>query len=64
MDVGINPLHMKILTHALTLEQTYRLMTGIVVPRPSAWITTAHLGQVITQPAIHQTEKALLTDDE
>lgn len=31
---------MKILANALTPEQTYKLMTGIVVPRPIAWITT------------------------
>lgn len=31
---------MKILAGALTAEQTYKLMTGIVVPRPIAWITT------------------------
>lgn len=31
---------MKILADTLTPEQTYKLMTGIVVPRPIAWITT------------------------
>jgi len=31
---------MKILASSLTPEQTYKLMTGIVVPRPIAWITT------------------------
>lgn len=31
---------MQISTVALNPEQTYKLMTGIVVPRPIAWITT------------------------
>lgn len=31
---------MKILASSLNPEQTYKLMTGIVVPRPIAWITT------------------------
>lgn len=31
---------MKLLASSLSPEQTYKLMTGIVVPRPIAWITT------------------------
>lgn len=31
---------MKILASSLSPEQTYKLMTGIVVPRPIAWITS------------------------
>ena len=31
---------MKILADSLGPEQTYKLLTGIVVPRPIAWITT------------------------
>lgn len=31
---------MKIVASSLSPEQTYKLMTGIVVPRPIAWITT------------------------
>lgn len=31
---------MEILSKALSPEQTYKLITGIVVPRPIAWITT------------------------
>lgn len=38
---------MKILTASLSPEQTYKLMTGIVVPRPIAWITTQSATGVI-----------------
>ncbi|MDS1140175.1 flavin reductase family protein [Pusillimonas sp. SM2304] len=38
---------MKILTASLSPEQTYKLMTGIVVPRPIAWITTQSENGVI-----------------
>ncbi len=31
---------MKILASSLTPQQTYKLMTGVIVPRPIAWITT------------------------
>ena len=38
---------MKILSTSLSPEQTYKLMTGIVVPRPIAWITTRSVTGVI-----------------
>jgi|SRR5690625_552835 len=38
---------MKISTATLSPEQTYKLMTGIVVPRPIAWITTQSDGGVL-----------------
>lgn len=38
---------MKILTTSLSPEQTYKLMTGVVVPRPIAWITTRSNAGVI-----------------
>jgi len=38
---------MKIETATLSPEQTYKLMTGIVVPRPIAWITTRSTHGVI-----------------
>src|SRR5699024_11967419 len=42
---------MKISTASLNPEQTYKLMTGIVVPRPIAWITTqSNLGVLNVAP--------------
>lgn len=42
---------MKILAASLSPEQTYKLMTGVVVPRPIAWITTqGHNGIVNAAP--------------
>lgn len=38
---------MKILAASLTAEQTYKLMTGVVVPRPIAWITTQGRNDIV-----------------
>ncbi|MFT0546468.1 flavin reductase family protein [Allopusillimonas ginsengisoli] len=38
---------MKILTSSLNPEQTYKLMTGIVVPRPIAWVSTRSVEGVV-----------------
>lgn len=36
-----------VLPESMTPEQTYKLLTGVVVPRPIAWITTLSTSGVI-----------------
>jgi flavin reductase (DIM6/NTAB) family NADH-FMN oxidoreductase RutF len=38
---------MRIIPSTLDAERTYRLLTGIVVPRPVAWVSTLSVGGVV-----------------